>query len=68
MTELRHVIPLHDEREHFISVECWCNPHQDEEEPRLWIHPAADMRDAYEHMTGDALPGKPWGQFVEILT
>lgn len=68
MTELRHCIPLNDEREHAIAVDCWCNPHTDKDEPRVWIHVAADMRDAYEQIIGEGLPGKQWAQFVEILS
>ena len=36
-----HVMPLPTfpgEREHETSSRCWCEPKQDDKEPRLWIH------------------------------
>ena len=37
--ETFHVLPtFRDEPRHDASTTCWCEPEQDREEPRLWIH------------------------------
>lgn len=43
-----HVIPLDDLRNHEASMECWCNPTPDEEEPLVILHHSMDGREAYE--------------------
>ncbi len=40
-----HVIPLGDLREHESSVDCWCRPVPDEEEPSVYIHNSMDRRE-----------------------
>jgi hypothetical protein len=45
---LVHVIPCGDLREHEASVECFCHPTQDDEEPRLYVHHSLDGREAFE--------------------
>ncbi len=40
-----HVIPIEDLKEHEESPECWCNPTETE---AVWVHNAADGREAYE--------------------
>ena len=46
--ELRHIVPIDDLREHICDPSCWCNPTQDEEEPRLWVHHSMDLREEFE--------------------
>jgi hypothetical protein len=44
--ELRmHVLPLSDLREHEVSLECWCDPVDDD---GIVVHNALDGREAYE--------------------
>jgi len=43
-----HVTPINDLREHEDSVDCWCRPRCDEDEPSVVIHNAMDKREAYE--------------------
>jgi nicotinamide mononucleotide adenylyltransferase len=43
-----HVVPVDDLRAHVEAPGCWCAPTQDAEEPRLWVHHAADMREHFE--------------------
>lgn len=35
--EFTHVYPLFG-REHEMSIDCWCHPTQDDEEPTLILH------------------------------
>lgn len=49
-----HVVPIGDTREHVCSKDCWCEPEEDDEEPDIWLHNAADGRLAFE--TGERLP------------
>ena len=46
-----HVVPRGDIREHETSPDCWCMPDEDDEEPGLWLHNAADDREAFEQGT-----------------
>ena len=48
MTDLMHVVPVDDLREHESSRHCWCRPVEHEEQPGLWIHNALDQRERYE--------------------
>jgi hypothetical protein len=58
---VQHVIPCDDEREHDLSSWCWCCPDLvPVGESTLYVHHAADLREAYENLTGDPLPGKFW--------
>jgi hypothetical protein len=43
-----HVVPRQDLRSHLLSLECWCKPVEDIEEPGLWVHNALDQREKYE--------------------
>lgn len=43
-----HVMPVGDLREHRDSIDCWCRPTRDDEEPRVVIHNAMDQRETYE--------------------
>lgn len=42
-----HVLPLGDTYPH-KPVDCWCQPTQDPDEPRLWVHNAHDQRERHE--------------------
>lgn len=55
MSEIIHVYPLNDFREHECdpeSANCWCKPTLDEE--GICVHHAMDQREKYE--TGQLLP------------
>lgn len=55
MTDYIHVMPVGDLREHLSQgLECWCQPEQDEEEPRVIVHRSMDGREDFE--TGRRLP------------
>ena len=43
-----HVCPIGDLREHRVSDDCWCSPTPDAEASNVFIHHAADRREAYE--------------------
>ena len=43
-----HVTPVNDLREHDASVDCWCRPTPDDEEPSVIVHHAMDRREEYE--------------------
>jgi hypothetical protein len=63
-----HVIPADDEREHQLSTWCWCGPESFEVDAggaTIWVHHAADLREAYEQATGEAFQGKTWTR-VEV--
>ncbi len=45
MSELQHVIPINDLREHVVSVDCWCHPLLDDD---VVIHNSLDQRESYE--------------------
>lgn len=66
-----HVIPNNDERMHRVSMQCWCEPRVDWDNPDTglpWenggprvIHHAMDGREACEEITGEKLgPDKNW--------
>ncbi len=40
-----HVIPTNDSAPHRDSLECWCHPTPDSEEPRVIVHRSADGRE-----------------------
>ena len=44
-----HVVPVDDLREHELTIDCWCNPEEDDEEPTVIIHNAMDERETYEN-------------------
>lgn len=48
-----HVLPVGDLREHTCSVQCWCQPTPDEDEPLVIVHHAMDGREQFE--TGERL-------------
>ncbi len=48
MTEVVHVVPLNDLREHTASTDCWCKPTEDEGWPDVWVHHSMDRREEYE--------------------
>lgn len=48
MSDLIHVMPLNDLREHVARVDCWCRPTPDMEEPFVIIHHSLDQREKYE--------------------
>ncbi len=52
--EFIHIVPMHDLRDHIDSIECWCRPVVDEEEPRVVVHNSMDRREAFE--TGERKP------------
>lgn len=45
----KHVIPVDDLREHAPSVDCWCQPFEDDEMPHLYAHNSMDRREAIEN-------------------
>jgi len=45
MSDLVHVYPLSDLRDHRLSADCWCKPELDE---GVVIHNAMDRRELYE--------------------
>lgn len=49
-----HVYPTLDLKEHVLSEDCWCTPTQDDENPNIIIHNAADGREKFE--TKERLP------------
>jgi hypothetical protein len=68
VARVQHIIPLEDDREHDISTWCWCGPESVEvkdDGTTLWVHQAADMREAYEKATGEAYKGRTWTR-VEV--
>lgn len=40
-----HIIPMCDDQEHQVSLECWCKPEEDDD---LIIHNSADGRELFE--------------------
>jgi hypothetical protein len=58
---LIHIVPIADERDHDERDDCWCDPTVERTaRAKIVTHNAADMREEYEKITGDALPGKAW--------
>lgn len=66
-----HSIPLKDEREHVLSLDCWCEPRIEWIDPGTglpWIgngpmviHFAADCREVSEEVTDESMaPDKLW--------
>ena len=47
-TESVHVVPLNDLKDHVASVDCWCNPTEDDEWPGVFVHHSMDRREEYE--------------------
>ena len=43
-----HVMPVKDLKEHIDSVDCWCHPTADIEEPNVIIHNSVDGRESRE--------------------
>lgn len=43
-----HVMPVDDTAPHRDTVDCWCNPTPDEEEPLVIVHHSADGRELAE--------------------
>lgn len=48
MKEAVHVVPINDLREHTASVDCWCQPTEDDEWPDVLVHHSMDQREDYE--------------------
>ena len=48
MTELIHVMPQNDLREHTCSVDCWCHPTPDADNDQVMVHHSLDQRESYE--------------------
>ena len=46
--ERLHVMPVDDSAEHRDSMDCWCHPTPDAEEPRVIVHHSADGRELSE--------------------
>ena len=44
------MVPVADVELHAAQAICWCHP--TEMEPGLWVHNAADTREARERVTG----------------
>jgi hypothetical protein len=42
-----HIVPDDDTRVHSNKSNCWCAPHEDDEEANLWHHNADDGRDSH---------------------
>lgn len=42
-----HVVPINDLKEHVLTINCWCNP--EEQEEGVLVHNAADGREDYEN-------------------
>jgi len=42
-----HLIPLEDLREHEATMQCWCVPEEDNDDP-IVIHNSADGRELFE--------------------
>lgn len=51
LEERTHIIPIGDLKEHELTVHCWCCPTEDDEEPSILLHHAADGRESYEDGT-----------------
>lgn len=51
MSDVMHVLPINDLKEHEESESCWCNPEYDE---GVIIHNSMDRREEYE--TGKRKP------------
>lgn len=49
ISDVWHVIPRNDLREHETSPYCWCRPVQDEDYPEVWVHHSMDGREEYEN-------------------
>lgn len=47
-----HIIPLGDVQLHSAQAICWCHPLNTGEDD-LWIHHAADTREAHERVNGE---------------
>lgn len=45
---LYHVVPVADDCEHIISLDCWCQPYVDKEEESVIIHNSLDGREDFE--------------------
>lgn len=50
MSRRIHCLPIGDKDVHAAQETCWCHP--TEIEPLLWVHNAADCREARERITG----------------
>jgi hypothetical protein len=44
----KHVVPKEDMRPHRNSIDCWCHPKVDDEDPFVIIHNSMDERERYE--------------------
>jgi len=52
-----HAIPINDDREHTVSITCWCGPLI---EGQVVTHHALDLRDIHENQQGEGIRGKEW--------
>ena len=48
LTEDLNVMPNEDFREHEASINCWCHPIPDAEQPTVIVHNSMDQRELYE--------------------
>jgi hypothetical protein len=46
MSDIYHILPINDIREHEESIDCWCEPEEDIN--GVIIHNSADGREDYE--------------------
>lgn len=53
-TDIYHVMPMGDLREHESSAACWCKPVQHEQITNVYVHTSMDGREAFE--TGERRP------------
>lgn len=54
MSDIYHVLPMGDLREHESSTTCWCKPVELDDAPGVYVHTSMDGREAFE--TGERLP------------
>lgn len=48
MKQAIHVMPVNDLREHETSLQCWCVPTPEEDNPLVVVHNSMDQRESYE--------------------
>jgi hypothetical protein len=67
-----HTVPVRDERQHALTLDCWCDPRIEWLDPDTGLpwasslgplvhHTAADCRELAEELDGESMePGKDW--------
>lgn len=53
-SELIHVYPVGDIKEHLMSCNCWCKPSAHESEPDVIVHNSADSRELFDGASATA--------------